>query len=142
MYKLCRLMLIATVLVVCESLVAFATSAGGLGYLGIAIFLIASLAKRGYGRLSAFGTARWADAEDLRARGMLGARTGLIIGRVMDAGKRRLAKAVPQLFDPTVSSQQACEEFQNRFPDHGAGLKVYAEVVLKFLEIKFEDVFA
>ena len=51
MYKLCRLMLIATVLVVCESLVAFATSAGGLGYLGIAIFLIASLAKRGYGRL-------------------------------------------------------------------------------------------
>jgi type IV secretion system protein VirD4 len=111
MYKFCRLMLIATVLAVCECLVALAMSAGGLGYLGIAIFLIASLAKRGYGNLSAFGTARWANAEDLRARGMLGARTGLIIGRVMGAGKRPLAKAVPQLFDPTVSSQQACEEF-------------------------------
>jgi type IV secretion system protein VirD4 len=111
MYKFCRLMLIATVLVVCECLVALAMSAGGLGYLGIAIFLIASLAKRGYERLSAFGTARWANAEDLRARGMLGARTGLIIGRVMDGVKHPLPKALPQLFDPTVSSQQACEEF-------------------------------
>jgi len=26
-----------------------------------------------------------------------------------------------------ATTQQACEEFQNRFPEHGAGLKVYAD---------------
>ena len=26
-----------------------------------------------------------------------------------------------------ATTQQACEEFQNRFPEHGAGLKIYAD---------------
>ena len=84
---------------------------------GVAIFvcigiaLLVAFARRGYGAFTAFGTARWADADDLRRTGMLGAKAGLIIGRVTDAGKQPLSKAVRGLFDPKVPSKEACEEF-------------------------------
>jgi type IV secretion system protein VirD4 len=110
MFKLCRLILIGTVLVSCGCLVAIAMSWGGLGYIAIGIVLTAALAKRRYGPRTAFGTARWADAEDLRARGMLRAKSGLIIGRIVDWGKQPLPKAVRGLFDYTLSSQEACEQ--------------------------------
>jgi len=42
---------------------------------------------------------------------MLGATAGLIIGRVTDAAKQPLSRAVPGLFDPKVPSKEACEEF-------------------------------
>jgi type IV secretion system protein VirD4 len=110
MYKLSRLMLITTVLATLGSVAVLAAKLGAPILVWIGIALLVAFARRGHGAFTAFGTARWADAEDLRAKGMLGARSGLIIGRVIDAGKRPLSKAVPKLFDPTVSSQQACEE--------------------------------
>jgi type IV secretion system protein VirD4 len=111
MYKLSRLMLIGTVLATFCCVAALAAKLGGLIFFGLAIVLLAVFAKRGYWALTAFGTARFASAEDLRATGMLGARTGLIIGRVMDAGNRSRSKALLRLFDPWVPSQEACEEF-------------------------------
>jgi type IV secretion system protein VirD4 len=111
MYKLSRLMLIGTVLATFCCVAALAAKLGGLIFFGLAIVLLAVFAKRGYWALTAFGTARFANAEDLRATGMLDSKTGLIIGRVMDAGNRSRSKALLRLFDPRVPSQEACEEF-------------------------------
>ena len=111
MYKLSRLMLILSVVAGLWSLLIFGMQLGGLGYIGIGIVLISLLAKRGYRALTAFGTARWASADDLRAAGMLDARSGLIIGRVMGSGKPPFAKATQELFRSWVSSKEACEQF-------------------------------
>ena len=111
MYKLSRLILILTVFATFYCLAVLAVRFGGPVYIGIGIVLIAAFARRSYAALTAFGTARWASADDLRRTGMLDARTGLIIGRVTDAGKRPLSNALRGLFDPMMSSKEACEEF-------------------------------
>jgi len=111
MYKFTRLILILTVLVSFYCLAALAAKVGGLIFVGGGIVLLGVIAKRGYGALTAFGTARFANVQDLRATGMLDAKTGLIIGRVMDAGNRSRYKALLRLFDPRVPSQETCEEF-------------------------------
>ena len=42
---------------------------------------------------------------------MLGARTGLIIGRMIDEGKLPISLALRGIFDPRVPSKDACEQF-------------------------------
>ena len=84
---------------------------GGIGYIAIAVVLFSLYAKRGCGRLTAFGTARWANVDDLRAAGMLDANSGLIIGRVMGGGKPPFRTAIQELFSSWVSSKEACEQF-------------------------------
>jgi type IV secretion system protein VirD4 len=111
MYKLARFMLILTVFATGYCLAMLAVQLGGLVYIGIGIVVIAAFARRGYAALTAFGTARWANANDLRKAGMLGASTGLIIGRVMGEGKPPLSTALRGLFDPTLPSREACEAF-------------------------------
>jgi type IV secretion system protein VirD4 len=111
MYKLSRLMLILSVVAGLWSLLIFAMQLGGVGYIGIAIVLIALCAKRGYQALTAFGTARWATAGDLRAAGMLDANSGIIIGRVGGCGKPPFRKALRELFSSWVPSKEACEQF-------------------------------
>jgi type IV secretion system protein VirD4 len=111
MYMLSRLMLILSVVAGLFCLSLFAMQFGGLGFIVLAVVLIGVFAKRGYQALTAFGTARWANADDLRAAGMLGARSGLIIGRVMGSGKPPFAKAAQELFRSWVPSKVACEQF-------------------------------
>ena len=111
MYHICRLILILSVLATLYSTAMFAMQFGGLVFFGIGIALIAAIAKGGYHVLTAFGTGRWANADDLQKAGMLGAKTGLIIGRVMDDGKSSLPKSPQGLFNPRVSSKEACEAF-------------------------------
>ena len=111
MYKLSRFMLILSVVAGLWSLLIFALKLGGLGYIGIVIVLIALFGRRGYQALTAYGTARWANAADLRAAGMLGAKSGLIIGRVMDGGKPPFFVAMRELFSSRVPSKEACERF-------------------------------
>src|SRR5258708_15839427 len=111
MYKLSGLMLILRVVAALWSLLIFAMQLGGVGYIGIAIVLIALCAKRGYQALTAFGTARWATAGDLRAAGMLDANSGIIIGRVGGCGKPPFRKGLRELFSSWVSSKEACEQF-------------------------------
>jgi type IV secretion system protein VirD4 len=110
-YKLSRLMLIGTVLATFACVAVLAEKLGGAILLWIGIALLIGFARRGRRVFTAFGTARWADGSDLRATGMLGARTGLIIGRVTDAGKPPLSKAIGGLFDPRLPSKEVCEEF-------------------------------
>jgi type IV secretion system protein VirD4 len=61
-------------------------------------------------RLTTLGSARWADAADLRAVGMLDARSGLILGRMTD-NRRHFLPALRSLFNPRVDSTTACRLF-------------------------------
>jgi hypothetical protein len=105
-------MLILTIVACCYCIVIVAMWAGGLVYLGIpiAILGIAKLRKPS-GVYSAHGTARWASLSDLLHAGMVGARRGPIIGKVMNNTKVSPWKAWNDLFSPRVSSKEACEQF-------------------------------
>ena len=110
-YVLCRVMLIASVSAFGYAVASAVLDLGGLVIIGIIVLVIAAITRRRDEALTAFGTARWADATDLRAAGMLGASTGPIIGRVTDGGKPPLRKATGELFDFTMSSKEVCEQF-------------------------------
>ena len=83
----------------------------------LALFAIAAIAiagKRGSDTLWAHGTARWADAGDLRRAGMLGSSSqGMVIGR-MEVPKPKL-QAVLGLINPHVGASVACEAFLGLF---------------------------
>jgi type IV secretion system protein VirD4 len=104
---LVRLMLIATVFVTTWSLV-FLTAMMPWAWLILPIVLGCKFARRRY-QLSAFGTARFAEASDLRRAGMLDSNTGLIIGRADSAVS--LFSRVKALFNPLLSSESACQQF-------------------------------
>jgi type IV secretion system protein VirD4 len=111
MYHLCRVLLILAVLVSYYCLATLIFHWGGLVFIGLVIVLMAVVTRRRSAALIAFGTARWADANDLLATGMLDASRGLILGRAMDAGKLPLGKAQQDLFNLIVPSQAACKQF-------------------------------
>lgn len=105
--KLCRTLMIASILAFAAlSLAAFAKYPGLL----IAVLLFAALAGgRKALRLTAYGTARWATADDLKHAGMLGG-TGLPLGRIK-TGRPSFWAALHGLFDRRVPSAEACERF-------------------------------
>ena len=110
-YSLCRAMLIVGVMAICYCLFLAIMDLGGLVIIGMVVLVLAAITRRGREAFTAFGTARWADAADLRAEGMIGATSGPILGRVMDVAKPPLRQATQALFDSTVSSKKACEQF-------------------------------
>jgi type IV secretion system protein VirD4 len=105
---LARLMLVL-------GLVLFGYSAVQIGAAVPILGTVALVAACGYmargvrKRLTTLGSARWADAEDLRAAGMLDARSGLILGRMTD-NRRHFLPALRSLFNPRVDSQTACRQ--------------------------------
>ncbi len=109
MKTLCRFALIASIMIA-----AYGVAMLGLRHpwpviIGIIITAIIA-AKKGYIRLTTLGSARFADADDLRRAGMLDADSGLILGRVTDSG-RRAWPVVKALFNPRVASDVAVEQF-------------------------------
>lgn len=110
-YVFCRVMLIASVSAFGYAVASAVLDLGGLVIIGIIVLAIAAITQRRSEAFTAFGTARWADAADLSAEGMLGANSRPILGRVMDGGKPPLRQATRRLFDFTISSKEACEKF-------------------------------
>lgn len=111
MHQLTRVLLIVAV-------AAFAWSAGALVMFfwpssAIALVIVAMVraARRGHGRLTTLGSARWADEADLRRQGMLGASTGLILGRLPDDLRSGLAQRVRALGTSTIPAVLACRFF-------------------------------
>jgi type IV secretory pathway TraG/TraD family ATPase VirD4 len=81
MFKLSRLLLIIAVLAGAYSfytLMGVAWPASGF-LMGAMIF--SWVIRRGYATLTTLGSARWASDRELRRAGMIGARSGLILGR-------------------------------------------------------------
>ena len=111
MYALSHLMLILTVIGCCVCLVAVAVFSEGVAVIAIPIALIAVAVRRRSGVFTAHGTARWATLKDLQYAGMVGAKSGPIIGRVANNAKTPLLKALNDLFRFRVSSKEACEQF-------------------------------
>ncbi len=106
--KLIRIVLIASVALVVYAGVMLCMAEPWFLVL-FAIGAIAATAKRGASHLWSHGTARWADAGELSQAGMLGAKSGMILGRMeVPRSKKR---AVLGLINPRVSASIACREF-------------------------------
>ena len=108
---LTRFMLIASVLlaVYCVVLIALMYP---WAWLAVGAAVLIPLCRR-RGSWHAFGTARWSGIGDLRAQGMVGGGNGLIVGTTeYTIGPLAAAKA---LFDPSVPSRVACEQFLRRY---------------------------
>jgi type IV secretion system protein VirD4 len=103
MYKLTRLLLILMVCIIGWTALAISIVAPGVWVI-VLIVVACKMARRGY-QLTAYGTARFADASDLQ--GMTG--QGVIIGRV--DSRLPWAARIKALFSPAVSSEEACKQF-------------------------------
>jgi type IV secretion system protein VirD4 len=77
----------------------------------VGILFLAVVMKRGYRRLTTLGSARWAEESDLRRAGMVGASSGLILGRLPVSRQPRLQRAIPFLFQRGISAKEACRQF-------------------------------
>jgi type IV secretion system protein VirD4 len=106
MYKLCRLLLILTFLGVLYCVVLLALRIGPWSLVAL-VGLMAYAAKLGRDRFTAYGTARWADSEDLRKAGIHEAKEGMLIGRMQET-RGSLAGAVGAMWNPFVGSRDAC----------------------------------
>ncbi len=106
---LCRCMLIAGVLLVAYCFAIAGTTIPWVGAVEV-MCLLAMVAKAGRKRLTTLGSARWADADDLYNAGMLAARSGLILGRLMD-NRRRLGPALATLLNLRIDATMACRRF-------------------------------
>ncbi len=105
--RLCRAMMIAAILSVAALGLAACAHYPGLLF---AVLLLAALAGRRKAlNLTAYGTARWANAGDLKRAGMIGG-TGLPLGRIK-SGRPSFWAALRDLFDRRVPSAEACERF-------------------------------
>jgi type IV secretion system protein VirD4 len=114
--KFCRLIALTAIILMAVALALLAMRYPWPVIIGIIITAIVA-AKKGYIRLTAFGTARWADADDLRQAGMLDAKSGLILGRITDT-RPRVWSALKALFNPRVASDVAVEQFLALFRKH------------------------
>lgn len=74
--------------------------------------LTVTAAKRQHRRLTTLGSARWADANDMRRAGMLDASSGLILGRVT-VGRTKIGQALKCLADRNMNDEVACKTFVN-----------------------------
>lgn len=94
MYKLCRLLIIASAVLAAYSLVLLFGQMG----LFIIVGLVAVLfLKKGYRQLTAYGTAKWAGLSDLGR--MLDAPRGIILGQIPVKYRGDM------LFDPRLHSE-------------------------------------
>ena len=108
MYKLTRLILIASVVMIGWSIVVFTILAPGAWI--VALIVLACMVGRRRYQLTAYGTARWADASDLGAM-----KDGPIVGRL--DSRPPFLTGVKALFTPSVSSESACQQFFRKRTD-------------------------
>lgn len=106
--KYCRILLILSVLIVVAILVLICVKLPWTLVL-IGLIAVGMATKKGY-QLTAHGTARWANAEDVKRAGMFSSENGLLLGR-MRVSRPGFIEALAALFNPRVSSEAACERF-------------------------------
>ena len=82
MYRLSRLVLMVAVILGMYSMAILMWLGWPWAPLVFSFLLFVKSTQAGYKRLITLGSARWADETDLRRAGMLGAKAGLILGRL------------------------------------------------------------
>lgn len=119
MYKISRLMLALSVLLFafCIGLATILTiqqqvppEHQGLAWAILIVSILVAARKKGRRLFTAFGTAAWASTAELQGAGMIGARKGLILGRVPSEGTP-LGQAIKALFNRRLPAKDACREF-------------------------------
>ena len=81
MYGLSRMMLVVVAGLTAYTILLVAYMAGAVGAI-IVVALIVVILKRKGRIFTAFGTAQWSGEDELRRVGMIGAKQGLILGRL------------------------------------------------------------
>lgn len=93
---------------------AYAIALAGTSVPGLLAFgLVCACGYLAWGvkkRLTTLGSARWADADDLRRAGMIDAKSGLILGRIKDS-RRHFLQALKTLFNWKIDPLIACRQF-------------------------------
>lgn len=105
--RLCRFLMKSAVVIFAIPFAVLAVRFPWLAAVIAFLFAVGRCSNRGR-RLTACGTARWAEAEDLERAGMLSSRPGLILGKVV-IPRPTFGKALKGLFDRRVSAYDACE---------------------------------
>ncbi|MBI1314928.1 TraM recognition domain-containing protein [bacterium] len=106
--RYCRALLILSVVIV-AAVVALVCVTVPWAWVLPALIALGMATRKGY-QLTAFGTARWADAADMQRSGMLAGGNGLILGR-MQVSRPDFAASLIGLFNPRIASDVACERF-------------------------------
>jgi type IV secretion system protein VirD4 len=106
--RYCRALLILSALIAGFIAAAFAVRMPMLAAI-VAVIALTMAGRKGLG-LTAFGTARWANADELERAGMLSDRPGLILGHITRL-RPRFFTALKGLFDRGIPSWDACERF-------------------------------
>jgi type IV secretion system protein VirD4 len=110
MYKLTRFLLIAGMGLVAYALGVLSMMLAPWSFLFLFVGGVVLIIRQRQSVLSAFGTAAWASARELRNAGMLGAEEGLILGRNAEDVKGWLP-AIKGLFDRRIPHKDACLAF-------------------------------
>jgi len=113
MYRLTRVLLIIAVIEVIACIILITLV--WWPWPALVLAFVAATRFRRCQDMWSHGTARWAHAWELRRGGMVGSTKGLMIGRLIETGKRPPFESIQPLFDPRVSSKQACEQHLLRF---------------------------
>ncbi|AMV24089.1 Conjugal transfer protein TraG [Gemmata sp. SH-PL17] len=115
MYRLTRLVLVASVLAALYGLMVLAALTAPWSVVLLVVLAGARLARNARRpHLTAHGTARTADLDDVRNAGLLDAKGGLILGRLATT-VRPLGPALRALFDRRLAARPACEQFLRVF---------------------------
>jgi type IV secretion system protein VirD4 len=77
----------------------------------IGFIALARLRKKIALALSAHGTATWAGEDEVRRAGMIEARRGLILGRLLGSAKVGLMTGIKSLLDARLKAKDACRRF-------------------------------
>jgi type IV secretion system protein VirD4 len=117
MYQLSRLMLLAAVAIYCYCLVLSGmlgfTISPVIGWVFVFIgFIALARMRQKIGlALTAHGSAYWAGENELRRAGMIEARRGLILGRLLGSTKVGLAGGIKGLLNARIKAKDACRLF-------------------------------
>ena len=110
MFNVARMLLIAVFLEAVACLVILGTAGSLIPFFVIAGVGILHYAWRAKPRW-AYGTARWANEDDLRRAGMIESKRGVSIGRLVSKTRSPLLPQLLSVFDRQVSSSVACDRF-------------------------------
>ncbi len=114
MFSICRLILIATVALFGLCCYILAIKFGNVFLFFVVLGGVAWAVRRRRGKLTAYGTARWAGQEDVRRAGMADGH-GLIVGTLYDRERPSRIGATFGLFNPVLPSMRASCEFLHCF---------------------------
>lgn len=114
MYQLARIFTAIAVLVWVYCAVLLTLLTWPVSGAVIAFLVLGYIVRKRRGRLTTLGSACWATESDLRQAGMIGGKSGAIIGRLPKELCDDKLPSVRALFDGRLGAKEACQAFWRR----------------------------